>query len=267
MQYLLLLLFLGVTTLSAQNIGIGYYDLDGLYDTIPSSFYDDSAYTPEGRLRWSSERYERKIRNTAAVLDSMALPIVGLYGVENQGVVRDIVECCTQDYTYIHSTRNSFDGMDFALLYFGDQLFVDGHDAVEAGRNMLAIKAELCDNTPITIILTRSGGDTLVYLEEQEPEELVVVLGRLYENEIDKMGYTSLLRERERRGEGNYCSYRGYMMHDRIATSCDRKILKSGVFITPWLLTSDKRSPLATFNKSAYVGGYSKYLPIFVYLF
>ena len=30
-----------------QRTGFAYYDLDRLYDTIPSLFYDDADYTPE----------------------------------------------------------------------------------------------------------------------------------------------------------------------------------------------------------------------------
>ncbi|MFI3332145.1 MAG: hypothetical protein SNI51_09240 [Rikenellaceae bacterium] len=264
---LLSLMLLGITPLSAQRLGIGYYDLDGLYDTSPSRFYDDEAYTPEGRREWTQERYDRKVKNIAAVIDSMALDVVGLYGVEHQGVVHDIAKSCTLDYTYIHCTRNSFDGQDFALLYFGDKFFIDGFDGIDSRRNMVAITGTLFDDSPITIILSRSGDDLLAYLDEEEHNELVVVLGKLYQDEIERMGYTNTLQAKERRGEGNYALARGYVMHDRIATNNIKKILKSGVFITPWLLTPNRLSPLPTFDGDSYVGGYSKYLPIFTYIF
>ena len=64
-----------------RPIGIAFYDVDRIYDTVPALFYDDADYTPEGRLHWTAERYARKIRNTAAVIDSMALPLVALWGV------------------------------------------------------------------------------------------------------------------------------------------------------------------------------------------
>lgn len=102
-----------------RPIGIAFYDVDRIYDTVPALFYDDADYTPEGRLHWTAERYARKIRNTAAVIDSMALPLVALWGVENEQVVRDIAAACRGDYSYLHRTLNSLDGMDFALLYYG----------------------------------------------------------------------------------------------------------------------------------------------------
>ena len=101
-----------------RPIGIAFYDVDRIYDTVPALFYDDADYTPEGRLHWTAERYARKIRNTAAVIDSMALPLVALWGVENEQVVRDIAAACRGDYSYLHRTLNSLDGMDFALLYY-----------------------------------------------------------------------------------------------------------------------------------------------------
>ena len=111
-----------------RPIGIAFYDVDRIYDTVPALFYDDADYTPEGRLHWTAERYARKIRNTAAVIDSMALPLVALWGVENEQVVRDIAAACRGDYSYLHRTLNSLDGMDFALLYYGD-LFYPTRDA------------------------------------------------------------------------------------------------------------------------------------------
>lgn len=106
---LLLLLALCVATARAQRqpaLGIAFYDLDGLYDTIPALFYDDSDHTPRGRLAWDSERYRRKIAHTAAVIDSMGLPLVALYGVENEAVVRDLSAACRGDYSYLHTAQH-----------------------------------------------------------------------------------------------------------------------------------------------------------------
>ena len=124
--------------------GIAFYDVDKIYDTLPALFYDDEEYTPEGRRHWDTERYRRKIRNTAAVIDSMALEIVALWGVENEAVVRNLVAACRGDYTYIHRTLNTLDGMDFALLYYGDRFFPH---YVEPGRRYLYIEGTLGRDT------------------------------------------------------------------------------------------------------------------------
>ncbi|MFI3281190.1 MAG: hypothetical protein R3Y44_04365 [Rikenellaceae bacterium] len=256
---------LTTSTICAQSIGIGYYDLDRLYDTIPSRFYDDSHFTPEGKYHWNTERYNQKVSHSAALLDSMRLPIIGLYGIENEAVVRDIVARCQQDYSYIHRTRNSLDGMDFALLYFGDQLYID---RVEALRNMLVVEAMIASSdSPITIILTLSGEDTYIYIGRNRRIEdtFVVILGSLYQNHISKLGFSNIMERRERRGEGNMNSERGWIMRDRAATNQSQRVTNCGVYITPWLLTRDMQSPLPTFDRYSYVGGYSRYLPIFIY--
>lgn len=69
-------------------------------------------------MRWTGERYRRKVMQTAAVIDSLGLPLVGLYGVENESVVRDVAAACKGDYAYLFRTTDSYNGLDFALFYF-----------------------------------------------------------------------------------------------------------------------------------------------------
>lgn len=61
-----------VLGVSAQSVGIAYCDVDRFYDTIPALFYNDSGFTPEGHLRWTSERYTNKVARVAALADSLA---------------------------------------------------------------------------------------------------------------------------------------------------------------------------------------------------
>ena len=120
--------------------GIAYYDVDRLYDTLPSPFYDDDERTPAGRLRWTAARYRRKVRAVAAVIDSMSMPLTALWGVENETVVRDLAAACEGDYVYLHRTLDAPDGLDFALLYHGDRFFPH-YD--EAGRRYLYVEGTL----------------------------------------------------------------------------------------------------------------------------
>ena len=55
MRWLLALLAVAYSvSLTAQPLHFGYYEVDHLYDTLPSPFYNDTDYTPEGRYRWNS---------------------------------------------------------------------------------------------------------------------------------------------------------------------------------------------------------------------
>lgn len=260
----LLLVVLGAAPIFSQPIGVGFYDVDRLYDTIPSLFYNDGDFTPSGRNKWDSERYERKVAHIAQVVDSMALPILGLFGIESEEVVRDLIAQCESDYCYIHRTRNSLDGMDFALLYFGD-VFVC--EEVEDQRNLLIVEGELLHNSqPLRVVLSRNGDDAVDLIEDLSDDRLTIVLGSIYHDQISEVGYHNPLLSWENRGRGNYMSYRGWMMYDRVAVRDKEKILKSGVYITKWLLTYDGQSPLATLDKEGYKGGYSRYLPIYTYI-
>ena len=123
-----------------QRTGFAYYDLDRLYDTIPSLFYDDTDYTPEGRLRWSGERYRAKVERAGAVIGRMAMPLAGVYGVENEEVVKDLVRASDLPYSYVHRTLNTLDGMDFALLYYADRFFTE---RIETGYGYLCVEGML----------------------------------------------------------------------------------------------------------------------------
>ena len=131
--------------------GFAFYDADRLYDTLPSPFYDDADFTPQGRLKWDTERYRSKIQRTAAVIDSMALPLVALYGVENERVVRDLAAACRGDYSYLHRTLNTLDGLDFALLYYGDRFFPH---RTEPGDRTLYVEGTLGRDT-VGLLLVR----------------------------------------------------------------------------------------------------------------
>lgn len=145
-----------------QRTGFAYYDLDRLYDTIPSLFYDDTDYTPEGRLRWSGERYRAKVERAGAVIGRMAMPLAGVYGVENEEVVKDLVRASDLPYSYVHRTLNTLDGMDFALLYYADRFFTE---RIETGYGYLCVEGML-DGKPTAVLLTRGDRYAAELLEE-----------------------------------------------------------------------------------------------------
>lgn len=254
-----LFLFCSVAATAQSRTGMLYWDVDRLYDTIPALFYDDSDFTPQGSMRWTKERYEQKIINTAAVIDSMSLPLVGLFGVENEDVVRDLVEACQGEYCYIHHTRNSFDGLDFALLYFGDRFFPE-EDEVQ--RDMLMVSGEI-DGEPLTMIFTINGRDLSSY--DLIEDENVVVMGRFRHSQAKEIGFTDELSQSERRGYGTTYGFRGWYMRDRVAVNDGVETLDAGVYINSWMLSPENYSPLPTFRKREYVGGYSSNLPIYIF--
>lgn len=139
---------------ASQPVTVGFYNVENLYDTIPSPFYDDEAFTPSGRNGWNTRRYERKIRNLCRVIDDMGLDILGLAEVENEAVVRDLVTTLSTDYCYIHRTTNDSRGMDMALLYKGDKFYPRCVRQIPSGsrREFLHVKGELCGQSVDIIV-------------------------------------------------------------------------------------------------------------------
>lgn len=253
-----------------QPVGIAYWDVDRLYDTIPSPFYNDDDYTSRGRMRWNTERYARKVRLTAAAIDSMALPIVAIWGVENEAVVRDLSAACRGDYTYLHRTLNSLDGMDFALLYYGDRFFPE---QVEAGRRYLYIEGVLrreqarCD----TVGLLLSADERMTEwvageLRTERPGIRLIVLGRIGKRTAASYGLHDATAQAAAAGRGNVRRRGGWSMRDRIAADTALRATGGDVFMRRYLVDQKTGTPLVTYDGKRYRGGTGPALPVFVYI-
>ena len=246
----------------AQNWGIAYYNVDKLYDTIPSRFYDDRDYTPQGKLRWNSERYNQKIRNIVQLLDSMQMPLVMLYGVENEQVVRDIVQTSKSDYAYIHRTMDYTEGQDFALLYYGERFFPE---RVTTWNRAMCVEGFVGEERIAIIGNNRSTSIGVLLNELQKGGEdiKIVLLGTPNKPNFEKFGLLDHLLSYERSGQGNRVLRGRWEMNDKIYSNFGESA-HCGVYIKRWLL-SDEAEPKATFKGATYYGGYSNYLPVYIY--
>lgn len=245
----------------AKSFGIAYYNVDKLYDTLPSPFYDDRAYTPKSRLSWNSERYCKKINNIVSVIDSMSLPLIALYGVENEQVVKDIVRASKNDYAYIHKNADSYNGLDFALLYFGDVFFPSRYIG---WKGALYIEGEV-NNTPLTVIISH-GCKSLGVLLNKETTPLdskIIILGEVGKLNFNKLNLHDALLHAETQGRGNRILQGVWEMHDRILTNITN-FSTADVYARSWLFDSFGY-PLPSYKGGKYVGGYSSWLPIYIY--
>ena len=227
---LAILMFPGTGGLRAQTrLGVAFYDTDHLYDTVPALFYNDEKYTPDGELHWTAARYDRKIAAIASVIDSLGMPLVGLAGVENEQVVRDLAARCTAPYCYLHRTLNTLDGLDLALLYYGD-LFVPGR--IETGWGYLLVEGELAGR-PVAIVLSRQSRfvpGLLEELRERTPGIRILCAGKLPSGTAEKLSLRDALAPAERRGRGNAYARGGWWLHDRILTDTALTVIHSDVF-------------------------------------
>ncbi len=257
---------LAVHAAAQRRVGVAYYDLEGLYDTVPSLFYDDEAHTPTGALAWTAARYESAAARFASLIDSLAMPLAGLRGVETEQVALDLAARSEGNYCVVHRTSNSLDGLDFALLYQGDR-FLPGR--VETGSGWMSVEGEL-DGKPVVLLLCRRARfleDRVAELREKRPGRRLIVLGDTGGFRGEAYGLRDVLRGIERSGRGNR-SVRGFWrMEDRILADSAFRAAGADVYAREWLFDRDRGVPLPLYEKNRYRGGYARKLPVFVYLY
>jgi hypothetical protein len=129
-------LFFCTLSLTSQNLekgknyylsGIGFYNVENLYDTINDPVTIDEEFLPTGDRLWTGDRYWTKIDHLSRVISEMAsdvtpdgLAIVGLCEIENGNVLKDLVaapKLKPRNYQIVHFDGPDARGVDPALLY------------------------------------------------------------------------------------------------------------------------------------------------------
>lgn len=132
MTLLALVLLLGMSVSHARKelsvYGVGFYNLENLFDTCHDAGKNDYEYLPDGANHWTSQKYTHKLRNLARVLADMGtdkLPgvgcaVIGVAEVENAGCLTDL---CNQEplkaknFQFVHIEGPDQRGIDCGLLY------------------------------------------------------------------------------------------------------------------------------------------------------
>ncbi len=108
--------------------GIGFYNLENLFDTQHDEDKNDYEFLPDGSYHWTEMKYEHKLHNMSRVLSELGtdqLPgigcsIIGVSEVENAHCLTDL---CAQEvlaargYQFVHIEGPDKRGVDCALLY------------------------------------------------------------------------------------------------------------------------------------------------------
>lgn len=133
MRLLFLLCFFSALLTCAQEADsyqirtVAFYNLENLFDTKNDTLIFDDDRTPEGKDKWTEERYLNKLENMSKVIseigstDTKTAPdIVGVCEVENLGVLEDLVHhknLTKFNYGIVHYESPDERGIDVALLY------------------------------------------------------------------------------------------------------------------------------------------------------
>lgn len=178
------------TTSSASSNGdfvIAFYNVENLFDTQNDPKTNDEDFTPEGKLKWTDERYQAKLKSISQVIDSLpgAFPaMMGLCEVENKRVLEDLVKqplISKAGYQIIHQDSPDERGIDVAMLYdpsrvkvlYSKYTTINLPDSADSRtRDLLYVKVEVKGKVMHTFVNhwpSRGGGQL-----ESEPKRVAV---------------------------------------------------------------------------------------------
>ncbi|MGG7035629.1 MAG: endonuclease/exonuclease/phosphatase family protein [Flavobacterium sp.] len=106
---------------------VAFYNFENLFDTINQPNYDDE-WTPNGKQRWTSDKYSQKLKNISKVVSQIGIneqqkqspTFIGAAEVENKQVLEDLIKeplMVRQNYGIVHFDSPDKRGIDVALLY------------------------------------------------------------------------------------------------------------------------------------------------------
>lgn len=108
---------------SFHGAGIVFYNVENLFDTIDDPNVIDEEFLPNGKNKWTSERYNVKLDHIvqAITLNQEQNPmLIGFVEVENGKVVEDVAKTgrlAQTRYLLAHKESPDARGIDCALLY------------------------------------------------------------------------------------------------------------------------------------------------------
>ena len=214
--------------------GVGFYNLENLFDTCHDAGKNDYEYLPDGANRWTGLKYTNKLKNMARVLSEMGtdkLPgvgcaAIGVSEVENAKCLEDL---CNQEplkaknFQYLLLEGPDRRGVDCGLVYnpklfqvrnvkLVPYIYILPEDSMRATRGFLTVSGTLAGEH-VTIIVNHlpSRGATSFYREEggrqirlvvdslvnDDPNVKILVMGDMNDDPQDKSMAESLGAKRK----------------------------------------------------------------------
>ena len=109
---------------NVEPLIVGYWNVENLFDLIDDPEKNDDEFSIGGRKNVTEDIYKLKLTHTAEVLADLNADVVGLSEVENEFVIKDLIDnYSNRKYDYIHYDSPDERGIDNVLLY--DQNKID----------------------------------------------------------------------------------------------------------------------------------------------
>lgn len=237
--FLALMLMVGAGTTFAQEkkfslYGVGFYNLENLFDTCHDEGHNDYEFLPDGGYKWTGLKYSNKLKNMARVLAEMGtdkLPnigcaIIGVSEVENAKCMEDL---CNQEplkargYKFVHVEGPDYRGVDCALIYnprmfqirdvkLVPYVYVLEKDSARNTRGFLTVSGTLAGEHVVVIVnhLPSRGAESF-YREEggrqlrivkdslvkEDPNAKIIIMGDMNDDPQDKSMAVSLGAKRK----------------------------------------------------------------------
>lgn len=204
--------------------GVGFYNLENLFDTINNNGSYDLEFSPNGARQWDGRKYWSKIHNLAYAISQMSTKttpngpaILGVSEIENKSVLDDLVrdpQIRRLGLQVVHHDSPDRRGVDVGLLYnpryfrfesvTNHTLMIDGNPNFRT-RDQMCVTGLLGDRRVSVIVNhwpSRLGGqEQSSYLREAaaalsrhiadsvwaiDPDRGVIIMGDLNDDPADK---------------------------------------------------------------------------------
>ena len=198
MRHIIIALLIAVATnVMAQEkklkvYGIGFYNLENLFDTCHDEGKNDYEYLATGSNKWNAMKYKSKLGNMSRVLAEMGTDllknvgcaVIGVSEVENARALSDL--CAepalkARNFQFCHVEGPDRRGVDCALLY-NPKLFTptDVHlypyvqklekDSAFLTRGFLTVKGRIADEDIAVIVCHLPSRAATSFYREQGAE-------------------------------------------------------------------------------------------------
>lgn len=176
-----------------------FYNVENLFDTIRCSKYD-AEFTPEGRKKWNTARYKKKLKNLSWVISRInirELPeIIGFSEIENKKVLEDLAKqksLLSGKYKIVHEDSPDLRGIDVALMYRPDEFKYISHRSIPIKftkeqkykvRDILYVKGKISRKETLHIFVnhwkSRRGGI-------KKTEQKRIISAEILRNHVDSI--------------------------------------------------------------------------------
>lgn len=118
--FVITLLLIGCNGLCQKGAGVvAFYNVENLFDTINQP-NNDEEFLPNGKNKWTSQRYLDKLQKLNQAIDSMGTVILlGLCEIENKQVIQDLNQASSsrKKFGIVHYESADARGIDVGMIY------------------------------------------------------------------------------------------------------------------------------------------------------